>query len=142
MEGRATRPRLWPASRHATGRHGRLLVSLVLAAWIALPAAPAAAFGTIDGGGQHREHERLTRAALSCAGSARSEQDCFAARSMDQLAGRGKGFGAIGAPDKVILDSDCRPGSDERRAKFGVIAERQAARAHRQAMASAARILR
>ncbi|WP_433299276.1 CinY protein [Actinoplanes sp. CA-030573] len=72
---------------------------LVLTAWMALPAGPAAAFGTIDGGGQHREHERLTRAALSCAGTARSDQDCFAARSMDQLAGRGKGFGAVGAPD-------------------------------------------
>lgn len=84
MEGRVTRP---------------LVVFFVLAAWIVLPAGPAAAFGTIDGGGQHREHERLTRAALSCAGTASSDRDCFAARSMDQLAGRGRGFGAIGAPD-------------------------------------------
>src|SRR5689334_7465155 len=52
MKGRATRSR----PRRA------LVVLVAVAAWIALPAGPAAAFGTVDGGGQHREHERLTRA--------------------------------------------------------------------------------
>jgi hypothetical protein len=76
-----------------------LLACLILLSWILLPAAPAAAFGTIEGGGQHREHERITRAALSCPGSTRSSAECFAARSIDQLAGHGKGFGGVGAPD-------------------------------------------
>jgi hypothetical protein len=76
-----------------------LVVSLILMSWIVLPVGPASAFGTIDGGGQHREHERITRAALSCAGNTNSGGECFAARSMDQLAGQGKGFGGIGAPD-------------------------------------------
>ena len=42
------------------------LLSLLLVAWIAPAPAPAVAFGTIDSGGQHREHERITRAALAC----------------------------------------------------------------------------
>jgi hypothetical protein len=74
-------------------------VSLILMSWVLLPAVPAAAFGTIEGGGQHREHERITRAALSCAAGAGPRGECFAARSMDQLAGNGKGFGGIGSPD-------------------------------------------
>ena len=45
------------------------LFCLLLLAWIASAPGPAAAFGTIDSGGQHREHERLTRAALACAGT-------------------------------------------------------------------------
>jgi hypothetical protein len=107
MQGQATGPgrRLPPGlvvgRRLDTARPRRLMlvVPLVLMSWILLPAVPATAFGTIAGGGQHREHERITRAALSCADSANSSGECFAARSMDQLAGHGKGFGGIGAPD-------------------------------------------
>ncbi|WP_232344124.1 CinY protein [Actinoplanes awajinensis] len=61
--------------------------------------APATAFGTIEGGGQHREHERITRAALACHASAASSGDCFEPKSADQLAGHRKSFGAVGAPD-------------------------------------------
>jgi hypothetical protein len=63
----------------------------------------AAAFGTIDSGGQNREHERITRAALACAGDGGSDKACFEPRSMDLLAGHGRGFGAIGTPDKDEL---------------------------------------
>jgi hypothetical protein len=97
MLGQPTRPGL----RLPSG----LAVALILMTWVVLPAAPATAFGTIDGGGQHREHERITRAALSCAGSAGSSSECFASRSMDQLAGRGKGFGGVGAPDSDEIDN-------------------------------------
>ena len=45
------------------------LFCLLLLAWVASAPASAAAFGTIDSGGQHREHERITRAALACAGT-------------------------------------------------------------------------
>ena len=72
-----------------------LLASLVLTSYLVLVASPAAGFGTIDGGGQHREHERITRAAMACPG----DGDCFQPRSLDQLAGHGKGFGAVGSPD-------------------------------------------
>ncbi|BEL01952.1 hypothetical protein Q0Z83_001430 [Actinoplanes sichuanensis] len=57
-------------------------------------------FGTIDGGGQHREHERITRAALACTADD-SPGDCLRPRSIDQLAGHGNGFGAVGAPDRT-----------------------------------------
>jgi hypothetical protein len=63
----------------------------------------AAAFGTIDGGGQNREHERITRAALACGADTASDADCFEPRSMDSLAGRVREFGAVGAPDRDEL---------------------------------------
>ena len=77
----------------------RLAASLVLSICLVSPAAPAAAFGTIDGGGQHREHQRLTRAALACASDADPIDDCFQPSSMDFLAGHDHEFGGVGAPD-------------------------------------------
>jgi hypothetical protein len=76
-----------------------LLASLVLTSSMALVPSSAAAFGTVEGGGQHREHERITRAAVACPARTRSDGDCFEPRSVDQLAGTGKRFGAVGAPD-------------------------------------------
>jgi len=82
------------------GRLGPALLSaLVLAGCVVLVPSPAAAFGTIEGGGQHREHERITRAAVACPAGTDSNDDCFEPRSVDQLAGHGKGFGAVGSPD-------------------------------------------
>ena len=75
------------------------LLALLLVAWIASTPGTAAAFGTIEGGGQHREHERITRAALACAGDAASEPDCFEPGSVNYLAGHDREFGAVGAPD-------------------------------------------
>ena len=79
------------------------LFCLILLAWIASAPGSAAAFGTIDGGGQHREHERLTRAALACAGDSGSEPDCFEPKSIGYLAGHDREFGAVGAPDNDEL---------------------------------------
>ena len=79
------------------------LFCLILLAWIASAPGSAAAFGTIDSGGQHREHERLTRAALACAGDAGSESGCFEPKSIDYLAGHDREFGAVGAPDNDEL---------------------------------------
>ncbi len=76
-----------------------VLVSLLVLCTVLPPPGPASAFGTIDGGGQHREHERITRAALACVPGTRSTGDCFEPRSMEQLAGHGKMFGGVGAPD-------------------------------------------
>jgi hypothetical protein len=76
-----------------------LLAALVASTCIVLVPSSAAAFGTIEGGGQHREHERITRAAVACPAGTDSNDDCFEARSVDQLAGHGKGFGAVGSPD-------------------------------------------
>lgn len=72
---------------------------MVVVTWIASAPGSAAGFGTIDGGGQSREHERVTRAALDCAGAAGSGAACFEPRSMDTLAGHGREFGGVGAPD-------------------------------------------
>jgi hypothetical protein len=76
-----------------------LLASLVLSGYIVLVPNSAAGFGTIEGGGQNREHERITRAAVACPAGTGSDGDCFEPRSVDQLAGHGRGFGAVGAPD-------------------------------------------
>ena len=72
-------------------------------AFIVSAPGSAAAFGTIDTGGQRREHERVTRAALSCAGEAGSDRYCFAPGSIDYLAGHDREFGAVGAPDSDEL---------------------------------------
>jgi hypothetical protein len=81
----------------------RILVLLpaLLVTWLASAPESAAAFGTIDTGGQRREHERITRAALACAegADAGSGSGCFEPRSADYLAGHGREFGAVGAPD-------------------------------------------
>ena len=58
-------------------RRLRLLACLVVTMFIVSAPGSAAAFGTIDTGGQRREHERVTRAALSCAGDAGSDPYCF-----------------------------------------------------------------
>ena len=55
-----------------------LSIVVILAGLIASPPPVAAAFGTIDGAGQHREHERITRASLACAGDAPLGEACFA----------------------------------------------------------------
>ncbi|MFE3548237.1 CinY protein [Streptomyces kronopolitis] len=55
-------------------------------------------FGTMNGFGQHAEHERITRAALACP-PGRSGNDCFEPASLDQLAGTKGAFGAVGTPD-------------------------------------------
>jgi hypothetical protein len=80
-------------------RRVRLVAPLVLTLCTTSPLSSAAAFGTIDSGGQHREHERITRAALACAGDARPADDCFEPASMDSLAGHDREFGGVGAPD-------------------------------------------
>jgi hypothetical protein len=80
-------------------RRIRLVVALALAVGSASPVPSAAAFGTIDSGGQHREHERITRASLACAGDAGSDDYCFEPASVDFLAGHDRDFGGVGAPD-------------------------------------------
>jgi hypothetical protein len=87
-------------------RPGRgLLASLVLSSCIVSIPTSAAAFGTIEGGGQNREHERITRAAVACPAGTGSDGNCFEPRSMDQLAGHGKTFGAVGAPDSTEISN-------------------------------------
>ena len=76
-----------------------VLLPALVATWLATAPAAAAAFGTIDGGGQRREHERITRTALACAGDAGARSACFEPRSADYLAGHDHAFGAVGAPD-------------------------------------------
>ena len=88
-------------TRSATLR--AVLVVGVLAALIASAPGTAAGFGTIDSGGQHREHERITRSALACADGAVSDGTCFEPRVLDYLAGRDPEFGAVGAPDSDEL---------------------------------------
>ena len=70
-------------------------------------AAEASAFGTINGAGQHAEHELITRAALACAGGGPSDGTCFEPKSLDELAGKPGNFGGVGAPDRdEITNSD------------------------------------
>ena len=83
-------------------RRLRLLACLVVVMFVGSAPGSAAAFGTIDTGGQRREHERLTRAALACAGGAGSDAFCFAPGSIDYLAGHGRESGLL-APDSDEL---------------------------------------
>ncbi|MBN9107152.1 MAG: hypothetical protein J0I34_00070 [Pseudonocardia sp.] len=80
-----------------------ILLGVLVVLGLAATPGSAAGFGTIDTGGQSREHERLTRAALSCAGDARTDRDCFEPTTMDYLAGHDHEFGAVGAPDSDEL---------------------------------------
>jgi hypothetical protein len=73
-----------------------MVVSLAL-----LCTGPASAFGTMRGMGQNAEHERITRRALVCTGTAGT--DCFQPASLDELAGRHGDFGAVGIPDRGDL---------------------------------------
>ena len=84
-------------------RRSWLVIAAVMVGLSASAPGSAAGFGTIDGGGQNREHERITRAALACAGDGGSEADCFEPRSIDLLAGHAREFGAVGSPDKDEL---------------------------------------
>ncbi len=74
-------------------------MALVLAGYLASSAPAAGAFGTIDSAGQHREHERITRASLSCSAAVGSGPACLEAASIDVLAGHNREFGGVGAPD-------------------------------------------
>jgi hypothetical protein len=85
--------------RRGSGR--ALLAAAALASALVSVPNPAVAFGTIDGGGQRREHERITRAAVACPAGTGSDGDCFEPLSMAQLAGRGQKFGGVGAPDRT-----------------------------------------
>jgi hypothetical protein len=60
-----------------------------IAAALTLSASPTFAFGTVQILGQDAEHERITRAALKFLGP----------KTLDEVAGKGGTFGAVGAPD-------------------------------------------
>jgi len=75
----------------------------LLACLMVGPSSPAFAFGTVDSGGQSREHERVSCAALACVPGSGSDGSCFEAASLDLLAGTGRQFGAVGAPDSDEL---------------------------------------
>jgi hypothetical protein len=66
----------------------------------AAAASQVFAFGTIRGMGQNAEHERITRRALACPDSGRM---CMQPRTLDELAGADRSFGAVGAPDRGRL---------------------------------------
>ena len=71
--------------------------TVAIAAIYLLTASAALGVGTINGLGQRAEHERMTRAALACAGAASSA--CFEPMSILNLAGGSGSFGGVGAPD-------------------------------------------
>ena len=73
-------------------------ITTVVAAGLMVPAS-AGAFGTINGLGQHAEHEKITKV-LSC-GADDSVQSCFQSGSMAMLAGSDGTIGGVGLPDRV-----------------------------------------
>lgn len=82
-----------------SGRKPAMMTALYVLVLVLLTPASAEAFGTIDGLGQRREHERITRAALACPAGIPSTGDCFEPKSIDQVAGKAGTFGAVGVPD-------------------------------------------
>src|SRR3954465_11819864 len=84
-------------------RRSWVIIAAVIVALFASAPGSAAGFGTIDSGGQNREHERITRAALACAGAGGAGGGCCEPRAIDLLAGHAREFGAGGSPDKDEL---------------------------------------
>ena len=73
----------------------------IIAVAVALVGLMLSGFGTINHGGQSAEHEKITRRALGCPGVSPGAF-CFQSATLDQLAGRGGTFGAIGYPDSSL----------------------------------------
>jgi hypothetical protein len=73
-------------------------ITAVVAAALMVPAS-AGAFGTINGMGQHAEHEKITKV-LSC-GADDAPNPCFQSSSMAMLAGSDGTVGGVGLPDRV-----------------------------------------
>lgn len=91
--------RLFP--RRRAGRVGAVLLGAVLACAVGAPAAHGfgSVWGLLD---QRSEHERVTRAALGCVGNVRPPE-CFQEVSLDNLAGKRGTWGAVAAPDNLLL---------------------------------------
>ena len=83
---------------------------LLLIAFTSLASAPKSeAFGTINGPVPtvpimtfHAEHEKITRAALSC-DSARRVANCFGVKTISNLAGADGTWGAVGSADNIPM---------------------------------------
>lgn len=73
-------------------------IAAVGAVSLMIPAS-AGAFGTINGMGQHAEHEKITKV-LSC-GAEDNVNPCFESASMGMLAGSNGTVGGVGLPDRV-----------------------------------------
>jgi hypothetical protein len=90
--------------RRRKSRHRRLGFALATASIFVLFVLPqsALAFGTVWGILEQRsEHERVTRLALQC-GAGQQPPDCFQPASLNNLAGAGGSFGAVGAADNLV----------------------------------------
>jgi hypothetical protein len=75
-----------------------MAIAAVGGASLMLPAS-AGAFGTINGMGQHAEHEKITKV-LSCSADD-AMKPCFESASMAMLAGSDGTVGGVGLPDRV-----------------------------------------
>jgi von Willebrand factor type A domain len=131
----------------------RLLIALLAATTLVLSLnGSASGFGTVNRFGQHAEHERITRAALSCA-AAGAPGKCFQPTSILNLAGGPGTFGGVGAPDSDEIftaeahcdDADFLAGTYPR-TRTEATAQLMACRAHvqgrfRQAVRAAADLL-
>ena len=78
-----------------------LLLTGVMGVCAAAVTPQAIAFGTVKAFGQDAEHSRITRRALGCSSEA-SPEYCFEQETLDSLAGKNGGFGAVGAPDRSV----------------------------------------
>lgn len=83
--------------------------SLFLACSSLLQIANAKPFGTINGLGQHNEHEMVTRLAFQCPTGQKSNGVCFEPITLDNLAGTHVGSipglgdnGMVGSPDDLL----------------------------------------
>jgi Ricin-type beta-trefoil lectin domain len=84
-------------------RHAFIAIGAVWFCLAGLVPATASAFGTVNILNQRGEHERITRLALGCRAGQPHDGSCFEPASLDNLAGTGATFGAVGAPDDIPL---------------------------------------
>jgi hypothetical protein len=131
----------------------RALIAVLAATTLVLSlGSSAGGFGTVNRFGQHAEHERITRAALSCAASG-APGKCFQPTSILNLAGGPGTFGGVGSPDSDEVftseahcdDADFLTGTYPR-TRAEATTQLLACRAHlqgrfRQAVTAAARLL-
>ena len=133
-------------------RMSRALIAVLAATTLVLSlGGSAGGFGTVNRFGQHAEHERITRAALSCTASG-APGKCFQPTSILNLAGGPGTFGGVGSPDSDEVftgEAHCDNASDP----FGTspspsdrVTNLLACRAHlqgrfRQAVTAAAKLL-
>ena len=95
----------WNGSKVRGSLAAGAAIALVGAALVLSSSTTAQGFGTVNGLGQNGEHERITRVLGKAATDGLEKRD-FQPRTLDELAGKDRELGAVGAPDNPVDSSN------------------------------------